>query len=57
MSGSHVHVYDMLMVGDCPGACAVGGVRENSLCQVLAAVVDGATAVHITEEYLSLGGK
>ena len=57
MNGFHVRSDDMLMVGDCPGAYAVGGVRENSLCQVLAAVVDGATAVHITEEYLSLGGK
>ena len=49
MSGSHVHVYDMLMVGGCPGAYAVGDVRTNLLRQVVAAVVDGATAVHMIE--------
>ena len=37
-----------------PGVYAVGDVRTKRLRQVVTAVADGATAVHMAEEYLSL---
>ena len=39
-----------------PGVYAVGDVRTKPLRQVVTAVADGATAVHMAEEYLA-GGK
>ena len=38
-----------------PGVFAVGDVRTKALRQVVAAVADGATAVHYAEEYLAGG--
>ena len=38
-----------------PGVFAVGNVRTKALRQVVAAVADGATAVHYAEEYLAGG--
>ena len=37
-----------------PGVYAVGDVRTKHLRQVVTAVADGATSVHMAEEYLSL---
>ena len=39
-----------------PGVYAVGDVRTKPLRQVVTAVADGATAVHMAEEYLAGGG-
>ena len=36
-----------------PGVYAVGDVRTKLLRQVVTAVADGATAVHVAEEYLA----
>ena len=38
-----------------PGVYAVGDVRTKPLRQVVTAVSDGATAVHMAEEYLAGG--
>ena len=38
-----------------PGVYAVGDVRTKPLRQVVTAVADGATAVHMTEEFLAGG--
>lgn len=38
-----------------PGVYAVGDVRTKPLRQVVTAVADGATAVHMAEEYLARG--
>ena len=38
-----------------PGVYAVGDVRTKPLRQVVTAVADGATAVHMAEEYLAGG--
>lgn len=38
-----------------PGVYAVGDVRKKPLRQVVTAVADGATAVHMAEEYLAGG--
>lgn len=39
-----------------PGVYAVGDVRTKPMRQVVTAVADGATAVHMAEEYLAGGG-
>ena len=38
-----------------PGVYAVGDVRTKPLRQVVTAVADGATAVHMAEEFLAGG--
>ena len=38
-----------------PGVYAAGDVRTKLLRQVVTAVADGATAVHMAEEYLAGG--
>lgn len=39
-----------------PGVYAIGDIRQKPLRQIVTAVADGATAVHMAEEYLAVHG-
>lgn len=48
-------IADEMTKTNLPGVYAVGDVRTKPLHQVVTAVADGATAVHMAEEFLSGG--
>ena len=55
LDGSGYVVADETTKTNLPGVYAVGDMRTKPLRQVVTAVADGATAVHMAEEYLAGG--
>lgn len=54
-TGSGYIIADETTATNLPGVYAVGDVRTKPLRQVVTAVADGATAVHMAEEFLAGG--